>query len=381
MGRGRSPARSSGLKRVTVSPGARGPAKDRGRSPTRGSPATPTRVSVAIMPRSASPRRQPRPAPFAAASFCGCSASLLSSGSAAALVVWKPMPPAVVPDPNDHRRLLPIHAVPPYLRFNKYILGGYRRLLTPAQCLGSLCWVHNESGNAYTHLVPVVAMSAALLVMPAPLTAQPPFGALVPLTLATGVATLSGSVVYHTFMASCASPVAYDNLLFFDVLGVWFIMATALFAVTFGAFPCAPPLLLLSWFGVPCALSLVLLFRARSAATRGVALGVMSLARLLVTLARALLARNVPGTLCALAGDAVLVLGGVINVKRFPESISPPGRFDIWGNSHQIMHVLVTVAIAFFLNLVAYDAEFMARDAVSAQCFREVLAVAGIPLS
>ena len=40
---------------------------------------------------------------------------------------------------------------------------------------------------------------------------------------------------------------------------------------------------------------------------------------------------------------AVYGLGAVFFALRIPESVWP-GRFDIWGGSHQIFHVLVVVA-------------------------------------
>ena len=44
--------------------------------------------------------------------------------------------------------------------------------------------------------------------------------------------------------------------------------------------------------------------------------------------------------------DSLAVLGGVVNVIQIPERFSP-GMFDNWGNSHQIMHVMVICSIIF----------------------------------
>lgn len=40
---------------------------------------------------------------------------------------------------------------------------------------------------------------------------------------------------------------------------------------------------------------------------------------------------------------ALLVLGALFYAARCPESVKP-GKFDIWGQSHQIFHVLVVLA-------------------------------------
>jgi len=44
-----------------------------------------------------------------------------------------------------------------------------------------------------------------------------------------------------------------------------------------------------------------------------------------------------------LAEGLLLLLGAFFYATRIPESIRP-GTFDIWGNSHQIFHVLVVLA-------------------------------------
>uniref|UniRef100_A0A3B4AN10 Uncharacterized protein n=1 Tax=Periophthalmus magnuspinnatus TaxID=409849 RepID=A0A3B4AN10_9GOBI len=44
--------------------------------------------------------------------------------------------------------------------------------------------------------------------------------------------------------------------------------------------------------------------------------------------------------------DSLAVLGGVVNIIQIPERFSP-GLFDNWGNSHQIMHVMVICSIIY----------------------------------
>uniref|UniRef100_A0A3Q3IZX8 Progestin and adipoQ receptor family member IVb n=1 Tax=Monopterus albus TaxID=43700 RepID=A0A3Q3IZX8_MONAL len=44
--------------------------------------------------------------------------------------------------------------------------------------------------------------------------------------------------------------------------------------------------------------------------------------------------------------DSLAVLGGVVNVIQIPERLIP-GLFDNWGNSHQIMHVMVICSIIY----------------------------------
>lgn len=80
---------------------------------------------------------------------------------------------------------------------------------------------------------------------------------------------------------------------------------------------------------------------APSTSARLRAFGWQAAARLLVFGARGMgLGSGAPGSLpCYLRMDALALLGGLVNVARLPERWGP-GRFDYWGNSHQIMHLL-----------------------------------------
>lgn len=44
--------------------------------------------------------------------------------------------------------------------------------------------------------------------------------------------------------------------------------------------------------------------------------------------------------------DVLAALGGVVNIVQVPERLCP-GLFDNWGNSHQIMHVMVICSIVY----------------------------------
>lgn len=48
-------------------------------------------------------------------------------------------------------KLLDFKNSPPHLQFNRYVLTGYRPASTCTGCLRSLFYLHNESGNIYTH--------------------------------------------------------------------------------------------------------------------------------------------------------------------------------------------------------------------------------------
>ena len=44
-------------------------------------------------------------------------------------------------------------------------------------------------------------------------------------------------------------------------------------------------------------------------------------------------------------GAAIYVLGAFLYIQRLPECLAKPGRFDLFGNSHQLMHFCVLFAV------------------------------------
>ncbi|KAJ7376369.1 Progestin and adipoQ receptor member 4 [Desmophyllum pertusum] len=119
--------------------------------------------------------------------------------------------------------LFRLESCPPWLRFNKYILGGYRCHLSTSQCVDSLFYIHNETFNIYSHgipcafflfLVPMAASSACL--------ANPVWFFL---HYFACFAPFFASPIYHLFMCHQNGQDAYHKLLTFDVCGVWAINA------------------------------------------------------------------------------------------------------------------------------------------------------------
>jgi adiponectin receptor len=71
---------------------------------------------------------------------------------------------------------------------------------------------------------------------------------------------------------------------------------------------------------------------------------------------------------------ALYILGAAIYATRVPEKWSP-GKYDIWGSSHQIFHVLVVMAAATHLvGLVkAFDHEHSKRSGIVAgECLDKI---------
>nr|XP_020766077.1 progestin and adipoQ receptor family member 4 isoform X2 [Odocoileus virginianus texanus] len=200
-------------------------------------------------------------------------------------------------------RLLDWASSPPHLQFNKFVLTGYRPASSGSGCLRSLFYMHNELGNIYTH----------------------------------------GSVLYHLFMCHKGGSPVYTRLLALDMCGVCLINTLGALPIIHCTLACRP------WLRPAALLGYTLLsgvagwraLTAPSTSARLRAFGWQAGARLLVFGARgAGLGSGAPGSLrCYLRMDALALLGGLVNVARLPERWVP-GRFDYWGNSHQIMHLL-----------------------------------------
>ncbi|XP_049759622.1 progestin and adipoQ receptor family member 4 isoform X2 [Elephas maximus indicus] len=185
-------------------------------------------------------------------------------------------------------RLLDWASSPQHLQFNKFVLTGYRPASSGSGCLRSLFYLHNELGNIYTH-------GLALL------------GFLVLLPMTMPWSQLGALPIIHCTLA-CRPWLRPAALLAYTMLSG-----------------------LAGWRALT----------APSTSARLRAFGWQAGARLLVFGARgAGLGSGAPSSLpCYLRMDALALLGGLVNVARLPERWRP-GRFDYWGNSHQIMHLL-----------------------------------------
>ncbi|XP_044770987.1 progestin and adipoQ receptor family member 4 isoform X2 [Neomonachus schauinslandi] len=200
-------------------------------------------------------------------------------------------------------RLLDWASSPPHLQFNKFVLTGYRPASSGSGCLRSLFYLHNELGNIYTH----------------------------------------GSVLYHLFMCHQGGSAVYTRLLALDMCGVCLVNTLGALPIIHCTLACRPWLRPAALVGYTV-LSGVAGWRALTAPSTSArlrAFGWQAAARLLVFGARGVgLGSGAPGSLpCYLRMDALALLGGLVNVARLPERWGP-GRFDYWGNSHQIMHLL-----------------------------------------
>lgn len=256
-------------------------------------------------------------------------------------------------------RLVSWADAPSVLQFNKYIRSGYRANYTYAECAASVLSIHNETGNIWTHLVPMMLL--LLLV----------FGGLerpwehAPVAYYANTLSILGcfllSVCYHTFMG-CHHH--YHNWLTLDVCGVYMALLGSEWVVVDWGFPCHPTIRL-SATVVYYAIGLTgLLFSccASSAMLRGVPMLALTVTRLgLLVLRGVLSGGSTEAVGYYWAMEAIALFGGVVNVARWPEKwVQPKGKrqaglLDYWGNSHQIMHISVAVGLLLVHWAMAID--------------------------
>lgn len=104
------------------------------------------------------------------------------------------------------RTLLSIEKVPTWYGENPYIRTGYRPVFAAAApCFRSWTYLHNQSGNIYTHLVPGVVATVGNAALAWYLDAHYPG------------ATVADRAVFHVYLTACAAcfglSAAYHTLL------------------------------------------------------------------------------------------------------------------------------------------------------------------------
>ncbi|KAK9815212.1 hypothetical protein WJX72_000048 [[Myrmecia] bisecta] len=244
--------------------------------------------------------------------------------------------------------------LPDELRFNIDVRSGYRAGMTYWQCLKSIFQYHNETGNIWSHLLPILAVVVSLCagwLTPWPGAEWEFLQNILPIMLC-----FLGSVIYHTFMANHAH---YKRWLFLDVCGVFILFLGGVNVVLWWGLYCYPRLrsvFLVSYYctGAACVLAAV---TAKTSLRRAAPMFMLLCIRLAAVAARlALRSGSHAGSLHYLWMEALSILGASINIARVPERWFAPaakgkgesriaGWFDYWFNSHQIMHILVAIAI------------------------------------
>lgn len=248
--------------------------------------------------------------------------------------------------------------LPDWQKDNEYIHGGYvRETNNFTQCINSLFYLHNESVNIYSHLIPGISALFLVLVDKYIVPRFPTttfndyffldvffFGMFTCLTM---------SSTFHC-LKSHSPPVAkFGNKL--DYLGIVVLISTSMVSILYYGFY-DNSLMFYTFstitlgFGTACAVvSLEEKFRSREWRPYRAAMFVMFGLSALLPIGAGLVRYGAHETWTRIQVKWIIlegvfyIFGAFLYGVRFPEKYGP-GKYDIWGHSHQIFHVLVVVA-------------------------------------
>ncbi|EFX00527.1 hemolysin-iii channel protein [Grosmannia clavigera kw1407] len=343
----------------------------------------------------------------------GAQGTLSAAGSAVDSLT-KPVSP---PGPSGRPGLLHWDDLPAWRRDNVFIRHGYRPTSNSyAASIWSITAVHNESVNVWTHLGGAVVAAVlggclylergpihetvgrlagdgsvlALALLPSTQSAS---SLLVLSCFAAGaVACLGMSATYHALSNHSASVARWGNKL--DYSGIVLLIVGSYMPTLYYGLFCHPRWLavymyLIILLGLAClAVSWLDHFRTpqwrpyRAMLFVGLgACGVIPIAHSLFFLeGRDIAAEGFVDSLATrfhrldarmglrwvLLQGGLYIFGAFLYAARLPERLRP-GRFDIWGSSHQIFHVFVLLAAATHLRGIV-QAYTHHHVAMGAQC-------------
>ncbi|KAI1385588.1 mPR-like GPCR protein [Hypoxylon trugodes] len=261
-------------------------------------------------------------------------------------------------EPHKDRRhaLLSYSEIPEWYQDNPYIRRGYRPVLQSVRaCFASWMYIHNETMNIYTHLIPAAALLVTGLAYVFARLQQRSSGdaGVVAALLLSAVACLGLSSAYHTLM--CHSRQVEALWLRFDFVGIILLILGSFVSGIYVGFWCETLERKIYWSmsGSLAAASIVIVVAPIFQGPRWrtlrlltfVCTGLSGLAPIIHGICmfgfRQMMKQS--GLAYYLAEGGLFLLGAVVYGTRFPESVKP-GTFDIFGSSHQIFHVLVVMA-------------------------------------
>ncbi|KAF1978666.1 HlyIII-domain-containing protein [Bimuria novae-zelandiae CBS 107.79] len=264
--------------------------------------------------------------------------------------------------------------LPPWQRDNHYIHSGYRLASSSfSRSLSSLRYLHNETVNIYTHLLGstlflLLSFSLYRTLSERYPTATPEDVLVFSCFFAGAVGCLSMSATYHTISNHSEAVAKWGNKL--DYLGIVGLIWGSFVPVLYYGFRTQPDLMK-AYLGMITTLSLTTAitsthhsFRTPTLRPLRATMFVLTGLSALVPVIHAARLYGLATLRSTIALDYVLlqgalyILGAAIYAFRVPERLWP-GRFDIWGSSHQIFHVLVVAAAGVHLGglVRAFDVE------------------------
>ncbi|PSN74190.1 hemolysin III family channel protein [Corynespora cassiicola Philippines] len=285
------------------------------------------------------------------------------------------------PKVNAERRLFTFHEVEAWQRDNEYLVGKYRSTSgSYRESLKSLLYLHNQTGNIYSHLIGAVSFFAYAFFTYGTISTRYPtadardilaFG----IFIGGAVICFGISATFHVF--GNHSSHVYHTWLAMDLYGIFVLIVGTVYSGTYYGFYCEPQYWAIYSVGLPLltdttkitiivigAGALCYLPRFRTPkwrwarATLFCAIG-WSGAFPMTHAAQTLgieQADKQMGWWYFIIEGLWYISGVTIYATRLPERLRP-GWFDMWGGSHQIFHLCAVSGAAWHLVglLKAFD--------------------------
>lgn len=256
--------------------------------------------------------------------------------------------------------------LPRWMQSDPYIRRGYRRQLDSfSACFQSIFYLHNESVNIWSHLLPTLVYLSVLLatdykILHNGVTLSTADNAVIQTYIAGSIACLTFSAWFH-IVAAHSEPVA-TRFLKLDYLGILLnVVACAVTFIYAGLY--GKPSLQAFYISLFVICATVVFSAISSPLAEGpqaaifrtslfiglAASGYAPVVHMAIVEGMAGL-QNFPIQKWSIMALFYLA-GAVFYVARVPEKFFP-GTFDIWGTSHQIFHILVPFGqVVYFLGL------------------------------
>ncbi|KAK6825081.1 mPR-like GPCR protein [Apiospora arundinis] len=280
------------------------------------------------------------------------------------------------PTHGKRPELLDFDEIPEWAKDNKFVRGGYRpESGSVKKCVQSWFYLHNETVNIHSHLIPAVLLffGRDLPDCAAAIPLRPWDYLIIAFFLLSTAVCFGLSALYHTLMNH--SHRVEKQCLKLDFVGIIILILGAFFSSIYCTFWCEPELRQIYWatVGGLGAISVIVLVHPKLQGPKWRTLRLLTF----VCTGLAGIAPFVHGGIkfgfpqMALQsglpyymteGILFLTSAAIYGETRFPEKFWP-GRFDIWGSSHQIFHLVVVMATVFHLAgvMTALDYNFNSR--------------------
>ncbi|KIW08217.1 uncharacterized protein PV09_01145 [Verruconis gallopava] len=264
------------------------------------------------------------------------------------------------------------HEIEEWQRDNVFIRRGYRPASNSfKKSAKSLAYLHNETVNIYTHLIGAVVSALAFfwlysIIHPRYESATTQDVLVFSCFFLGATACLGLSAAFHLFSNHSRSVQVFGNQL--DYLGIVFLIWGSFIPSIYYGFQRDPQLITKYWImittigAMTATATLMPVFRTPTfrpiRALMFVGMGLSAIFPVLhgLQIYGYSIMKDAIGFDWLLTQGILYILGASIYAARVPERFAP-GRFDIWGSSHQIFHVLVLIAAATHLRglLTAFD--------------------------